>query len=146
MGVPPNIPPGTGHEVLDLFFDYIGPVTPDLFPVETPISLCDNVIGDPPKENLIVVEGRSIRANEGLALQNGSIIWNEPCMPQPEIPGDGIDNDCDGLIDEVDPIDVFDFEVLDPETLEPPCLEGPIGGEVSGMLHLTSPEIAWVVL
>ena len=69
-----------------------------------PLTLCDGVLGDPAKDNLIVQGGLSIGADDGLILENGTftcspvviVITQENC-------NNGVDDDEDGLVDADDP-------------------------------------------
>lgn len=164
MAVPPNIEPGKGKHVLTLTFDCLGdgcPLRQGDPCVTRDINLCDNVIGDPVKENLIVVGGLSIAQPE-LVLESGAITFCGPERPLPTREFDcgdgrdiccsnGIDDDGDGLIDMDDPdCQTFTFEVgelvrLDDQNfiVEDVCLEGSIGGEepACGLLYINPVDV-----
>ncbi|MBN1443547.1 MAG: hypothetical protein JXA90_12625 [Planctomycetes bacterium] len=113
MQFPPNIPVGVDNHVLTLPFACISgdcpsaSTDPDLV---TPLSLCDGVVGEPVKENLIVVGGLSYGAGEGVVLQDGAITWRK----KPVIPPD-----------------IFIVDVIDPETGEP-VVDEPFEGTAGG--------------
>lgn len=151
MELPPNIETGPDKEVLTLTFaaPSMAQGDPDIV---VDIALCDGQIGDPLKENLIVVGGMSIAAADGLALEGGTLTWTAPTGPIPTREtncDDGIDDDQDGLIDMDDPdCQRFDFEsgvvAVGPDGqryVEDVCAEGPVGGVASTMLHINSPDV-----
>ena len=72
--------------------------------VVIPLTLCDGVLGDPAKDNLIVQGGLSIGAADGLILEDGSFTCNPVVIViPPENCNNGIDDDEDGLVDADDP-------------------------------------------
>lgn len=152
MEFPPNIEPGADHHILTIPFDCVAancPSSPADPAITADVSLCDGVIGDPLKENLIVVGGLSIGVSDGLVLQGGTITWLRDCIPSREI-CNGLDDDCNGLIDDIDGVEgavclAYDFEVgvltQDHRAVDPICLTGFVGGTASGMLWLNSPDV-----
>ena len=146
MQMPPNIEPGRGRHIATYSYSCLSTPIGGEPDIVVDLELCDNQIGDPLKENLIVVNGLSRTTAEGLVLENGTFTCG-PTGPRPEtergLCDDGIDNDGDGLIDGDDPdCQMFDFEVVDPETLEPTSLSVAIGNTARGLLAFHSPTRA----
>lgn len=98
---PPVIGPGDGLHIAT--YNYTCDNISD-DPVVVPLTLCDGVLGDPAKDNLIVQGGLSIGAAEDLILEDGSFTCNpiEIVIP-PENCNNGLDDDGDGLVDAEDP-------------------------------------------
>ena len=147
MAVPPNIPQQKGNHVLTLNFQALMAPPPGSGEcVSYPLAFCDLEIGDPLKENLIVVGGLSITAPV-LALEGGDVTFcaSTECVREVgPLCEDQKDNDCDGLIDMDDPdCQRFDFafgviERLDDRNfvIVPECAEGAIGGVACSMLWM----------
>jgi hypothetical protein len=99
----------------------------------TPLIFCDNVLGSPLKENVIVVGGLSISKTEGLALENGTFECRAISVaPPPENCNNGIDDDQDGFIDAEDPDCQQSFRCVSGE--------GSVGGTVRVDLQLKTVE------
>ncbi len=67
----------------------------------TDLTFCDNVLGSPAKENVIVVGGLSVSPK----LENGTFTCKATGTEESTAAGncsDGVDNDCDGLTDAAD--------------------------------------------
>ena len=97
---PPVIGPGDGLHIAS--YNYTCGNSDDT--VVVPLTLCDGVLGDPAKDNLIVQGGLSIGAADGLILEDGTFT----CRPvviviPPENCNNGVDDDEDGLVDADDP-------------------------------------------
>jgi hypothetical protein len=91
----------------------------DQAPVTTAITFCDNALGSPVKENVVVVGGLSIGQADTpapLGLTGGDFVCNPTAEPADEICDDGLDNDGDGFPDCKDP-DCFDDEIACPPAL-----------------------------
>ena len=114
MADPPNIDPGAGQHIATYNYVNESLSTGDT----TRLEFCDGVIGDPLKDNLIVVAGRSITRDEGLFADPADVpvVDDVPPPPRESICDDGIDNDRDGLTDLDDPdCQTFDFDWELPE-------------------------------
>lgn len=105
MGIPPRIPAGEDQHIATYRY-----CCTDLSVLSGPecreLRLCDGRLGEPLKDNLIVVSGLSITQAEGLALVDGEFCClpiEFPCPPGNECCDNGIDDDGDGFIDLDDP-------------------------------------------
>jgi hypothetical protein len=116
MASPPNITPGQGQHIASFSYSCSPPLSTGADPVDAGVVFCDMTIGDPLKDNLIVVGGRSLTVADGLRLTANPVRCVAPTVEPPSREtdcDDGIDNDLDGLIDLDDPdCQTFDFEVI----------------------------------
>ena len=69
--------------------------------LQTPLTLCDGTLGEPPWVNELISGDTVYRADSGLELRAGVVECVGECPPS-EICNDGIDNDGDGLVDRED--------------------------------------------
>lgn len=116
MAAPPNITPGQGQHIASFVYSCNNPLRAGDDPVDAGVGFCDMAVGSPRKDNLIVVGGLSVTANDGLRLTNNPVRCVAPTVEPPSREtdcDDGIDNDLDGDIDG-DDLDCqsFDFEVI----------------------------------
>jgi hypothetical protein len=87
-----TIPAGEGRHIAS--YAYRCAATPQ---ADTDLIFCNNVLGDPLKENVMVIGGLSVDP----ILENGKFKCES--LVQREICDDGIDNDGDNLVDCADP-------------------------------------------
>ena len=142
MEMPPNILSGQGRHIASYRYTCIDPPAE---PTPAAVSLCDGQIGDPLKDNLIVVGGRSITNADGLVFENNIVTCETGVAPplRETICDDGIDNDRDGLTDLDDPdCQEFDFQIVDPETFLPANIVGTDGDPSFGLLAYNAPTEA----
>lgn len=163
MEFPPNIEPGVNLHIATFVLACDGPDCPKKLgdPCHSAdLQLCDNAVGSPVKENLIVRQGLSYTAPD-LELEGGTVTFCPPTvvinretdcgLGRDVCCSNGIDDDGDTLVDMDDPdCQTFDFEVLLPDEggdLVPPdcdlgpALEVPIGGVVEAPLYMNSPDV-----
>ena len=96
---PPVIGPGDGLHIAT--YNYTCNNNSNM---TVPLTLCDGVLGDPAKDNLIVQGGLSIGAADGLILENGTFTCSPVVIVIPqENCNNGVDDDEDGLVDADDP-------------------------------------------
>jgi hypothetical protein len=104
---PPVIAPGSNQHIATYRYCCRSLPAPTSPPACHTLRFCDNQIGSPPKENLIVVGGRSISAPSLELVDTGAQFCcnpaRRPAENTPELCSDGIDNDGDGLTDCDDP-------------------------------------------
>lgn len=94
-----RFPPGTEQHVATYRYCCVSPPAAGEPDVITPIRLCDNVLGAPLRENLLVVGTRSVTVDTGLVLNDGEFTCQPIETPQIEICDNGTDDDGDELID-----------------------------------------------
>lgn len=137
MASPPNIQPGQNRHIATYSYRCDNGQDGSVFG----LRFCDGEIGSPLKDNLVVVGGLSITAEDGLVLTDGQFTCAQAQEPERGANCfDGIDNDGDGLIDADDPdCQTFDFEFVDPKTLEPSCVPAQMGTPVEALLAYTPP-------
>lgn len=87
-----TIPAGEGRAIA--VFSYTCVAASGSFPV----TFCNNQLGDPLKENVMVIGGLSVDP----ILIDGAVVCPPPCVPVPEVCTNGIDDDCDGKVDAAD--------------------------------------------
>lgn len=87
-----TIPAGEGRHIAS--YAYRCAATPQ---ADTDLIFCNNVLGDPLKENVMVIGGLSVDP----ILENGKFKCES--LVQREICDDGVDNDGDNLVDCADP-------------------------------------------
>ena len=139
------IPAGANQEVALLNYCCLNPPGAEEAPQVTALTLCDNVLGNPLKENVIVAGGLSIGEGEGLTLTDGQFTCNPggPPPPPAEICDNGIDDDGNGLIDLDDPACQQMFACgsreVDANGMPGP-VEGSVGGETEVCFYVKSPE------
>jgi hypothetical protein len=140
-----TIPAGDANHAAT--FRYCCRTIPPAGETETSVLMfCDNVLGAPLRENVIVIDGASISSNEGLELEDGMFTCrggDEPVVV--EICDNGIDDDGDGLTDLADPdcqkMFACGSRVQEPVTGNPVGpVEGSIGSPVEVCYYLKSPE------
>ena len=90
-----TIPPGDGQEIAIYRYRCASvPAADEL----VPLTLCDNVLGSPLKENVMVIGGLSVNP----VLEDGTFTCKAK-PPKPEVCTNGVDDDGDGLVDCDDP-------------------------------------------
>jgi len=90
-----TIPVGDANHIAT--YNYCCTSVPTTGSVTTPLTFCDNTLGTPLKENVMVIGGLSVSP----ILENGTFTC-EASAPPVENCNDGIDNDRDGRIDDDD--------------------------------------------
>ena len=148
---------GNDHHVATYSYCCDNPPAFDQPAVTTSVSFCDNALGSPVKENVVVVAGLSIGQLDQpapLSLTDGEFVCNPTAQPEDEICDDGIDNDGDGFADCKDP-DCFDDEISCPpgaiqrfacgaceldENGDPLPLQASIGAMLDVCFYVQSPE------
>jgi hypothetical protein len=159
-----NTIPDGGNQHIATYLYCCQDQDPDDPQVCTPLAFCDDTLGSPVKDNVIVVGGLSIGEEEGLILKDGEFCCNPPPPPTgreicgngldddgdgltdapdcPEDCDDGRDNDGDGLIDLADPACQQMFACGGPldENGMPTPLEGGLGMTVDVCFFIKSPE------
>jgi hypothetical protein len=111
----------------------------------SPLTFCDMTLGNPLKENVIVVGGLSIGAAQGLQLENGSFLCRggTPVIPQEDC-DNGIDDDEDDLVDLDDPDCQKAFACgtrqQDPNGNPIGPAEGSLGGPAEVCFYIKTPE------
>ena len=99
-----TIPTGDSQEIAVYNYCCNNPPGAAESAVVTPLSFCEMELGEPAKQNVLVVGGLSFGVAEGLGLEDGSFQCNpvgEIEVP-PEDCNNGIDDDGDGFADEDD--------------------------------------------
>ena len=96
-----NILPGEKLHVATFRYCCRAPAAPGEPEVSTPLEFCDLVLGNPLKDNLVVIDSESVVAENGLVLENGQFV----CKPAlaVEVCDNTVDDDGDGLEDCADP-------------------------------------------
>ena len=100
MEFPPNIEPAEDNHIATITYSCAA-LTAEA--VCHPLRFCDMEVGDPLKENLIVQDGISITANEGLELVDDGVQFCCQGEPPREICNNGEDDNGNGLVDCDDP-------------------------------------------
>lgn len=98
-----TIPVGAANEIAVYSYCCVTVPEASMPDLVTALTFCDNVLGDPVKENVMVIGGISISKDEDLALENGTFTCTATGPLPAEDCNDGIDNDGDTLIDGDDP-------------------------------------------
>jgi hypothetical protein len=103
------------------------------------------VLGNPLKENVIVIDGASISQDQGLELENGTFTCRGGDeQPDVEICDNGIDDDGDGFIDLADPecqkMFACGSRTQDAAGNPAGTVEGSIGSAVELCFYLKTPE------
>lgn len=137
-----TIPAGEGHHIAT--YSYRCAATPQ---ADTALVFCNNVLGDPLKENVMVIGGLSVDP----ILDNGTFKCES--LVQREICDDGIDNTGNGLVDCDDPqcfsdpvcqLPAEQSFICGSRTLTPTGLPGQISGSVGGTaevcFYILNPE------
>ncbi|MEM7232778.1 MAG: hypothetical protein AAF517_11410, partial [Planctomycetota bacterium] len=135
LPMPPNIDPGENQHIATFEYCCSMPLAE--------VRFCDGVVGEPTKENLIVVAGTSITSGAGLTLGERVSVCEDSNPPVFESDcSNGIDDDGDGLIDEADP-DCQDsnFAIVGGDPLDVVTVKVRRGGFSSATLGLRSPRI-----
>jgi hypothetical protein len=110
------------------------------------LTFCDMQLGDPLKENVIVVGGLSVGEAQGLQLEDGTFTCRGGAPPVlVEICDNGIDDDDNGLIDLEDPACqraiACGRRQQDPATGNPlGPVQGPQGGTAEVCTFIKTPE------
>ena len=148
------IPPGADQHIATYNYCCVNPPAEGQAPVVAPLSFCDGTLGSPTKDNVLVIDGLSMSALEGLVLVDGEFT----CQPVADVPveicDDAIDNDGDGLTD-CDDADCAGQSVCDDNPQMFACgssiqdadgLPGPlqasIGADIDVCFYIKSPEDA----
>jgi hypothetical protein len=98
-----TIEPGEDQHVATYRYCCIAPPEPGNPAVTTALEFCDLVIGNPAKENLVVIDSQSVTAETGLVLENGEFLCQPRELELIEICDNEVDDDKDGLVDCADP-------------------------------------------
>jgi hypothetical protein len=117
-----TIPAGVDQEIAR--YNYCCKTVPTTGQTQTPLTFCDNALGNPLKENVIVVGGQSLNPR----LENGTFTC-KPGAPPSENCNNGVDDDGDGLIDAQDP-DCAAMFACGSRTQDATGMPGPIIGSV----------------
>jgi len=117
-----TIPAGVDQEIAR--YNYCCKTVPTTGQTQTPLTFCDNALGNPLKENVIVVGGQSLNPR----LENGTFTC-KPGAPLAENCNNGVDDDGDGLIDAQDP-DCAAMFACGSRTQDATGMPGPIIGSV----------------
>src|SRR3989442_5571629 len=130
------IPAGDANHIAS--FHYCCNNVPASGSVTTPLTFCDNVLGTPRKENVIVIGGLSSNPT----LENGTFTC-KPTQPAVENCNNGIDDDGDGKIDG-DDSDCQQMFACGARTQDangiPGAIQGSVGESVEVCFFIKSPE------
>ena len=95
------IPAGQGNQIATYNYCCKSPPTVCGASTSSALTFCDGVLGSPLLDNVIVVDGQSVSP----LLENGAFICKALTGVEAGNCADGIDNDCDGLVDTADVVD-----------------------------------------
>jgi len=114
-----TIPVGDAHHIAT--YNYCCTSLPATGSETTPLTFCDNALGTPLKENVMVIGGLSVNP----VLENGTFTCAGAPPPDREICDNNIDDDGDGLVDEDDP-DCQQMFACGSREQDPTGMPGPI--------------------